>query len=78
MARGPGTSPEIVGWEKGARTCLHVRPGRLTILECHFNKTMRYHPKRKVRGGGNLVVVVRCFIEATLECSEAPGGALFC
>jgi hypothetical protein len=22
-----GTSPEIVGWEKGARTCLHVRPG---------------------------------------------------
>jgi hypothetical protein len=23
--------------ETGARTCLHVRPGRLTMLECRFN-----------------------------------------
>jgi len=38
----PSTPSEIVGWEMGARTCLHVRPGRLTILECRFNKT-RHH-----------------------------------
>ena len=38
MARGPDTSPEIMGREVGARTCLHVRSGRLTILECRFNK----------------------------------------
>ena len=24
-------------------TCLHVRPGRLTILECRFNKTTHHH-----------------------------------
>jgi len=26
------------------RTCLHVRPGSLTILECRFNKTT-HHPQ---------------------------------
>ena len=46
-----GTSPEIVGWEKGARTRLHVRPGRLTILECRFNKT-RHHPQARLCAGG--------------------------
>jgi hypothetical protein len=38
----PSTPSEIVGWEMGARTCLHVRPGRLTILECRFNKTTHH------------------------------------
>ena len=50
MACELDTSSEIVGWEAGARTCLHVRPGRLTMLECRFNKT-RHHPKFP-RGGG--------------------------
>ena len=44
MTRGPGTYPGIVGWEKGAPTCLHVRPGSLTILECRFNKTTHHPP----------------------------------
>jgi len=26
MTRGPAPHPEIVGWEMGARTCLHVAP----------------------------------------------------
>ena len=39
MACGPGTSPEIVGWETGARTGLHVRHGRITMLECRVNNT---------------------------------------
>jgi hypothetical protein len=38
----PSTPSEIVGWEMGARTCLHVRPGRLIILECSFNKTTHH------------------------------------
>ena len=42
MARVPCTSPEIVVQETGARTCLHARPGRLTILECRFNETTHY------------------------------------
>ena len=51
MARGPvpGTSPEIVGWDKGAHTCLHVRPGSLTILENHINRTT-HHPSRSIGG----------------------------
>ena len=40
---GPGTSAEIEGWEKRARTCLYVRPGRMTKLECRFNQTT-HHP----------------------------------
>jgi hypothetical protein len=63
------TSSEIVGWESGARTCLHVRPGLLTMLECSFNKTT-HHPtpgsqfslqtpvecsERVARGGGDFV-----------------------
>jgi len=35
-----------VGWEMGARTCLHVRPGRLTILECRFNKQRATHNQK--------------------------------
>ena len=30
-AHGPYTSPEMLG-EGGARTCLHIHPGRLSIL----------------------------------------------
>jgi len=48
MACGPDTSSEIVGWEAGARTGLHVRAGRLTMLECRFNKTT-HHPKHDHR-----------------------------
>ena len=44
MACEPDTSSEIVGQEAGARTCLHVRPERLTMLDCRFNKTT-HHPK---------------------------------
>jgi len=44
MACGPDTSSEIVGREAGARTCQHVRPGCLAMLECRFNKTT-HHPK---------------------------------
>jgi len=44
----PSTPSETVGWEMGARTCLHIRPGRLTILECRFNKTT-HHLKSKSR-----------------------------
>ena len=43
MTRRPSTPSETVGWEMGARTCLHVRPGRLTILECRFNKQRTTH-----------------------------------
>jgi len=39
MARSLVPSPEIVGWSPGARTCLRVSPGLLTVLECRFNKT---------------------------------------
>jgi hypothetical protein len=44
------TGPKVypVGRESGARTCLHVRPGRLTLLECRFNK-ITHCPKFKVR-----------------------------
>ena len=44
MACDPFTSSEIAGRELGERTCLHVRPWRLTMLECHFNKTT-HHPR---------------------------------
>ena len=43
----PSTPSEIVGWEMGARTCLHVRPGSLTILECRFNKTTHHQQSKK-------------------------------
>ena len=43
MACGPDTFSKIVGREVGARTCWHVRPGRLAMLECRFNKTT-HHP----------------------------------
>ena len=33
-----------VGRVLGERACLHVRPGRLTMLECRFNKTT-HNPK---------------------------------
>jgi len=36
----------------GARTCLHVCPGRLTILGCRFNKTT-HHPHMAGVGGAN-------------------------
>jgi hypothetical protein len=36
------------GWEERVRTCLHVRPVRLTILECRLNKTL-HNPKSRVR-----------------------------
>ena len=42
MARDPFTSSEIAGRELGERTCLHVRPGRITMLECRFNKTTHH------------------------------------
>ena len=45
MTLEPSSPSEIVGWEMGARTCLHVRPGSLTILECRFNKTTHHHQK---------------------------------
>ena len=38
---------KIVGWEMGARTCLHVRPGSLTILECRFNKTTHHQQSKQ-------------------------------
>jgi hypothetical protein len=54
MACSPDTSPKIVGWKKGARTCLHVCPGRLTpiytVLECHFNKTTHHHDHSRDSG----------------------------
>ena len=52
MARGSASPLEIVEWEMGARTYLRVRPGRLTIFECRFNKTT-HHPQsieRRERG----------------------------
>ena len=42
MACDPFTSSEIAGRELGERTCLHVRPGRITMLECRFNKTTHH------------------------------------
>ena len=44
----PKPPSETVGWEMGARTCLHVRPGRLTILECRFNKTTHHQQSKKL------------------------------
>jgi hypothetical protein len=35
-----GSTSEIVVREAGARSFLHARPGRLTILECRFNRTV--------------------------------------
>jgi hypothetical protein len=52
MACDPDASSEIVGRESGARTCLHVCPWRLTMLECRFNKTTHHHPRVAVGGGG--------------------------
>jgi hypothetical protein len=53
MACEPDTSSEIVGWEAGERTCLHVRPGRVTMLECRFNKTTHHRKsKRQIVGAG--------------------------
>ena len=43
MACDPFTSSEIAGRELGKRTCLHLRPRRLTMLERRFNKTT-HHP----------------------------------
>ena len=39
MARAPCTSPEMLEWNKGARTCLHVHPGRLTTRVSHQRTT---------------------------------------
>jgi hypothetical protein len=50
MACDPDTSSEIAERESGERTCLHVRPGRLTMLEYRFNKT-RHHPKSPLHHG---------------------------
>ena len=46
MTLEPSSPSEIVGWEMGARTCLHVRPGSLTILECRFNKTTHHQQSK--------------------------------
>ena len=52
MACDPLTSSEIAGRELGERTCLHVGPGRLTMLECRFNKTTHHrNGMGRMRGG---------------------------
>ena len=56
MAWDPFTLPEIVGRELGERPCLHVRPGRLTMLECRFNKTT-HHPKSGLVSAVDLITL---------------------
>ena len=38
-------STQTVGGSREQSTCWHVRPGRLAMLECYFNKTTHHQPK---------------------------------